>query len=312
MISAVVITHDSAGCIADCLTSVRRALPEAEIVVVDNDSHDRTMDVAAAMMDGVRLIQLNENVGFGRACNLGAEAAGHTHVLFLNPDTRVVDVDREALARLVTRRPFGLMAPAFDDERERCRVESHWVLELVSHTLMTLRPREWRVRVRYPRDGGDKWVSGAMLIAAREEFLTLGGFDPRFFLYYEDRDLSRRYRESGFPVETTDVLRGTHMGGSSSAQDGLRAEPMAWALLGWIEYVSIHSGSRAAHRAARAALLILRVLRAALRVLETTGWGRARRKARQLDEVFSFLAGRANSDDGRFCPEALNALRRLM
>jgi hypothetical protein len=57
--------------------------------------------------------------------------------------------------------------------------------------------------------------------------------------------------------------------------------------------------------------LTLRAVRTVLRALEATGWGRARRKARQLDDVLRLLAARAHSGDGRFCPDALNALRRL-
>jgi N-acetylglucosaminyl-diphospho-decaprenol L-rhamnosyltransferase len=311
MISAVVITYNSAGCIADCLTSIRRTLPDAEIVVVDNNSNDRTVDVATATSDGVRLIELKENVGFGRACNVGAGAAERPLVLFLNPDTRVGEIDRDGFARLITRRPFGLMAPAFDDESERRRVDSHWLPELISHAAGMLRPRDWRPpRVRHSRDGERAWVGAAMLLVARDEFLTLGGFDARFFLYYEDRDLSRRYRESGFPVETTVALRGTHQGGASSTHDGLGAGPTAWGLLGSIQYVSIYSGSAAAHRSAWATLFTLRAIRIVLRPLEAMGWERARRKSRQLDEVLQFMVTAANSGDGRFCPDALKAVRR--
>jgi hypothetical protein len=150
-----------------------------------------------------------------------------------------------------------------------------------------------------------------MLLVARDEFLTLGGFDSRFFLYYEDRDLSRRYRESGFPVGTTGALCGTHEGGASSTGHGMRAVPAAWGLLGWIQYVSIYNGSRAAFRSAWIALTTLRAMRATLRAFGATGWGRARRKARQVDDVLRFLASRASSSDTRFCPDALDVLRRL-
>lgn len=311
MVSVVVVTYDSAGCIAECLRSVRRELPDAELVVVDNASRDGTVDLVAAAMDGVRLIELDENVGFGRACNAGADAAAQPHVLFLNPDTRVAALDRDAFPRLLTRRPFGLVAPTLDDEPERLRVDSHWLRELASHTFEMLRPREFRRRRVRSRGSAGTWVSGAMLLVARDEFLALGGFDPRFFLYYEDRDLSRRYRLAGLPIVTTHALQGTHEGGASSTHDGTRAGSTAWGLLGWVQYVAIYSGSRTAYRCARAALLTLRAVRAALRPLDAAGWGRARRKVRQLDEVLQVLATRARSEDARFCPDALSVLRRL-
>ena len=311
MISAVVVTYDSATCVGRCLASVREFLPDAEVVVVDNGSHDETVRAIWAAAPDVHVIESGENVGFGRACNTGAEAAGGSHVLFLNPDAVVAAVDRGQLDRLLEARPFGQVAPALEGERDRRRAENSLMAEYFAHTFETLRPREWRPRVRLYEGAEPAWVSGAMLLVSREEFLGLGGFDPRFFFCYEDRDLSRRYRDAGLPIRTTDAIRGRHVSGSSSAHDGLRAGPMAWSLLGWIQYVAIHEDERAARRAARATLVTLRVLRLGMYPLAAMRWGRARRKARQLDELLRQLAERASSDDARFCPDALRVVRGL-
>lgn len=80
MISAVIVTYNSAGCVGRCLASVRDALPDAELVVVDNGSHDGTIRAVRAVAPQARLIESDENVGFGRACNIGAEAAGGSHL----------------------------------------------------------------------------------------------------------------------------------------------------------------------------------------------------------------------------------------
>ena len=150
-----------------------------------------------------------------------------------------------------------------------------------------------------------------MLLVARDEFLELGGFDPRFFLYYEDRDLSRRYHNANLPVRITKAIRGRHAAGTSSASDGLRAGPMAWSLLSWIQYIWIHEGERTAWRAARATLTTLRVLRLGAHALASLPWARARRKARQLDEVLRALTEHASGDDTGFCPDALRLVRGL-
>jgi N-acetylglucosaminyl-diphospho-decaprenol L-rhamnosyltransferase len=310
-ISAVVVTYDSAACVSRCLASVRDALPDAELVVVDNGSQDDTVGTVRAATPHVRVIEKNENVGFGRACNTGAKAARGSHVLFINPDSVLAQVDRSRLEGLLTAQPFGLVAPALDGEGDRRRAENSWPAEYFAHTLETLRPREWRARSRPYDHAKAAWVSGAILLVSREEFIGLGGFDPRFFLYYEDRDLSRRYRDAGLPVRTTDAIRGRHAAGSSSAHNGLRARPMAWSLLGWIQYLSIHEGEREARRAARATLVTLRGLRLGMRSLAALRWPRARRKARQLDELLRLLAECASDDDARFCPDALRVIRSL-
>jgi N-acetylglucosaminyl-diphospho-decaprenol L-rhamnosyltransferase len=310
-ISAVVVTYESAACISECLASVRAALPDAELVVVDNGSQDDTVATVRAATPSAQVIETGENVGFGRACNTGAEAAGGSHVLFINPDSVLDEVDRRRFEDLLTARPFGLVAPALEGEKDRRRAENSWAAEYFAHTFETLRPRESRPRSRPYEETKAAWVSGALLLVAREEFLGLGGFDPRYFLYYEDRDLSRRYRDAGLPVRITDAIRGRHAAGSSSADDGFRARPMAWSLLGWIQYVSIHEGERKARRAARAALVTLRVLRLGMRSLAAVRWPRARRKAQQLDELLRLLAERASDGDSRFCPDALRVIRRL-
>jgi GT2 family glycosyltransferase len=311
MISAVIVTYDSASCVGRCIASVRDALPDAELVVVDNGSHDNTVSLVRGSAPEARVMQSGENLGFGRACNAGAEAATGSHVMFLNPDAVVTAVDRERLDRLLTTRPFGLVAPVFEGEGDRRRPERSWAHEYLAHTLETLRPHGWRGRASHYQRERAAWVSGGMLLVSRKEFLELNGFDPRFFLYYEDRDLSRRYTSANLPIRTTDSIRGRHTPGTSSSSDGLRVGPMAWSLLGWIQYMCIHDGERAATRAARATLTTLRVLRFAVRALAALHWARARRKARQLDELLRFLAAQASGDDARFCPDALRVVRRL-
>ncbi|MGI8886646.1 MAG: glycosyltransferase family 2 protein [Gaiellaceae bacterium] len=312
MISAVVVTYDSAGCIGHCLTSVREVLPGVELIVVDNGSRDETVAAARAVAPDAQVIEIGENVGFGRACNIGAEAAAGHHLLFLNPDSSLLSADITRIDVLLAARPFGLIAPALEGELERRRAESSWITGYFNHTFETLRPREWRPRVRSSGDATSAWVSGAMLLVSREEFMRLGGFDPRFFLYYEDRDLSRRYREAGLPIQTTDAIHGRHAVGRSSASDGLCSWPAAWSLLGWIQYVAIHDDERAAKRLARATLATLRVLRLGTHALAATRWDRSQRKARQLDELLAHVAERSAGDDVRFCPDALRAVRGLI
>lgn len=316
MISAIVVTHNSAHCIGRCLSSLRDACGDAEILVVDNASHDDTVAQAVAVDPALRVIVNDENVGFGRACNAGAAAASESHVLFLNPDVEVTAIDSRRLRTMVNERPFGLVAPLFDGEADRRRAESAWFIEVRAHTVDTLRPREWSARSSPARSRSGWWVSGGMVLASREEFLQLGGFDPRFFLYYEDRDLSRRYRDAALPIRTTDAIRGRHLTGTSSRSPGtevrgddLAVQTMAWSLLGWLQYLSIHEGEQTAARAARATLVLLRGVRLVARGGAAVGWRRAREKARQLERLRTVLAQTATAADPPFCADALTLIR---
>jgi N-acetylglucosaminyl-diphospho-decaprenol L-rhamnosyltransferase len=311
VISVVIVTYESAICVGRCVESVRNALPQAELIVVDNNSRDESLAVVRTAAPEAHLIQIGENVGFGQACNSGVNAATRSHILFVNPDVVITGVSVEALRRLLATRPFGLVAPAFEDEGDRRRAENSWSSEFFAHTFETLRPRGVHRRSPRHRSARAAWVSGGLLLASRDEFLELGGFDPRFFLYYEDRDLSRRYRDANLPIRVTDAIRGRHTAGTSSALDDLRVAPMAWSLLGWIQYVAILEGQETARRAARATLITLRVLRRAVHLPAVLGSARARRKALQLEQLLATLTERAAGDDRRFCPDALEVIRNL-
>jgi N-acetylglucosaminyl-diphospho-decaprenol L-rhamnosyltransferase len=316
VISAVVVTYESASCIERCLASLREHLPTAELVVVDNASMDASADLARAA--GARVIELPRNVGFGRASNTGVAAASGEHILFVNPDVTLVSVGHEALRESLERRPFGLVPGKLIDSsgtlrHDRRLPEPSFLADFLTHTVGMLRPRGLRLPQRPRRQSSAGWASAALLLAARDEFERLGGFDPRFFLYYEDRDLAARYRAECLPLDVTDALVGVHLGGGSSEGDPLRVEPMGWAFLSWLEYEYIHRGERVTRVGAAAAWRTLRTIESALSLSASFAprAGRIARKRRQLDGLMAFLRERALTRDD-FCPEARSALARVL
>lgn len=158
-----------------------------------------------------------------------------------------------------------------------------------------------------------------MLLSARAEFLHSGGFRPEFFLYYEDRDLARRYRAAGLPVGTTRSIVAQHTPGTSSASDdSLRIAAGGWAYLGWIEYLSLWHGDATARLAAALVERLRRCTYAVLAGLESRGAlaDRVARKRRQLHGVDAFVrwqSGRADgtADDG-FCPHARKIIAEVV
>jgi GT2 family glycosyltransferase len=308
-LSVVVVTFNSAACLEACLGALSRQLPGAEVLVVDNASSDGTQAIARAAGAGV--LENERNDGFGRASNRGAREAARRHVLFLNPDVVVTRCDRDALAAILEATPLGLVGPARAGSGGLIgpQREPHPHVDWLEQTIGTVVPRELPRRAR-SRVEGD-WVSGSMLLVRRSEFDGLGGFDPRFFLYYEDRDLAARYRAANLPIRSTDAIAGAHAQGRSTHDDGLRVEPAGWAFLGWIEYVFVHRGEAAARRSARSARAALKGLAATLdAVAKVNPQQRVLRKRAQLTALLTFLQRQAAQplDDSSFCPDA----RRLL
>jgi N-acetylglucosaminyl-diphospho-decaprenol L-rhamnosyltransferase len=294
----VTVTFNSAGCVLECLRSLERRLPSAERIVVDNASTDGTPELVEAESPGTRVIRTGRNLGFGQGCNAGVDAASNEHVLLVNPDVSIVEVDEPGLARLESLPDLGLVAPLLSADagspaRSQLYRPRHWLVEALDHGLGPLRPRGGGAPRLAAAGDGRAWASGALLLVRRSEFQRVGGFATDLFLYYEDRDLSARYAEAGLPIGSTDALRGVHAGGRGSAVAGEGADRMAYSFLGFVEYLHGHRGERTARRAAAVTTASSGAARAAVAIAARVS-GRAERlerKRRQLEEFGRLVRG---------------------
>jgi N-acetylglucosaminyl-diphospho-decaprenol L-rhamnosyltransferase len=298
-LSVVVVSYNSSECLARCLSSVAEHLPDAEVLVVDNGSADASIAIARGFAPQVETIEVGANLGFGRAINLGAKRASGTQLLILNPDVTIVFASPESLAALAQTVPNGLVVPLLAGEPEvqpahqlyRLR---HWLGFEFRDLWAPLLPRELQRPRRVVEDPRQAWASGAMLLVRRDEFLELGGFDERYFLFSEDLDLSRRYHARGLELRTTDALAGIHVGGgSSSAVAGSPGVRAGWALLGVLEYVARWYGEVSATRAARIMLATFRLQIGFLSLATAAGSRRARLKLPEIVAVDRYMRTQA-------------------
>ena len=231
-VSIVVVGYGAPGWLDRCLVSLAGAGRPAlghEVVVVDNASTPPLRSTLTAPLDGVRLVTLERNVGFGRACNLGASLALGRRVLFLNPDTEVLPGAVDALAAFLDADPGrGLvggrtLTPDHDpDPASVWGAPSLWSQTCFATGLSTVFAGS---RAFDPESLG--WwghdterevgvVTGCLLMARREVFLDLGGFDERYFMYGEDVDLSVRARSAGYHPSFTPDAAVVHAKGATS------------------------------------------------------------------------------------------------
>jgi GT2 family glycosyltransferase len=296
LLSVVMVTYNSAACVGPALRAVREHLKGAEIVVVDNGSSDATLEAISAEAPTATVVSGHGNVGFGAACNRGVGVASHAHVLLLNPDV-LISAAAGLDPLLAGEGSFGLVAPAlaadgFETPRPQLFRERHWLAETLDHVVGPLWPRGWARRRPYADSTAAEWASGAALLLRRDEFAAVGGFDERLFLYYEDRDLSKRYLRAGLPIRATDGIAGKHAGGESSAADSLDALRLAFAVLGWLEYLAKWDGEARARRAAVVTLAALRIVQVLLGVATNArASSRLERKRRQLAALRGLLTG---------------------
>lgn len=179
---------------------------EAEVVVIDNNASSWRDAQRLRRLPGVSLLRWRRNRGFARAVNEATRLSQGEWVLLLNPDmTLAPDFLDEVLARckdFVTQPLLGIVGFKLHDHDGGSQRSSGPFPTFAGTFLRRLLPRsvrKYHVLQRPDRQEVD-WVSGCCLLIKRACWKELGGFDPSFFLYYEDVDLCRRARQAGWQV----------------------------------------------------------------------------------------------------------------
>jgi GT2 family glycosyltransferase len=231
-VSAILVNYNAGGELALALQSIADDLAERswEAVVVDNASSDGSVDAVARFAGHARVLRNHENVGFARGVNQGLAATSGPAVLIMNPDCRLLPGAFGALSReLDASDRVALVGPRMlnpdGSAQGSARGDPDMLTGLFGRTTLMRRalPRlavsRRNVVTDAAVDGASvevDWVSGACMLARRSALLQVGGFDERYFLYWEDADLCRRLRGQGYRIRY--VPRGTavHRVGHSS------------------------------------------------------------------------------------------------
>lgn len=231
-VSVIIVNYHTSELVTDCLRSLCAQCRgvELEVIVVDNASEpglQRKFDTLFPEL-GVKCLQLDENVGFGRANNAGAETATGRHLFFLNPDTILVNDAVSILSGYLDSHPdTGAVGGNLYDEGmnpmlsfRRRYPGIRWELNELLHN--------WPDRLRY----GDNrrfnhtgrpmqvaYITGADLMMPASLFHGIGGFSPEFFMYYEETDLCRRISRAGYRIMSIPEARIQHLEGGSFSPD---------------------------------------------------------------------------------------------
>jgi N-acetylglucosaminyl-diphospho-decaprenol L-rhamnosyltransferase len=200
-----------------------------EAMVVDNASSDGSADIVAEFAPQARVLRNTTNVGFGRGVNQGAAASAAPLVLIMNPDCRLEPGAIATMrAELQAHPSCALVGPRVLDPdgavQGSARGDPNILTGLFGRTgvLRNLLPST-SVAKRNVVTGtigqasvAVDWVSGACMLIRRQAFDDVGGFDPRYFLYWEDADLCRRLRAYGHQVRYVPAATAVHQVGHSS------------------------------------------------------------------------------------------------
>jgi N-acetylglucosaminyl-diphospho-decaprenol L-rhamnosyltransferase len=218
--------------IVDCGDSVD------EIVVVDSGSIEPLEPMLDKLADKslIKVVTSIDNIGYGRAINAGVAHSTGDVLVCLNADTQITPGAIAQLVATLQDETIGLAGALLVDDSGMRRDSAfhfhHWDTIAARRTPYgkTTRGRAELERFRYDDATYDApiadvdWVVGAAWAMTRTTWHEVGGFDPRFFMYFEDVDLSRRVHESGKRVVVASRAVIRHDEGGASRASSLRQQ----------------------------------------------------------------------------------------
>jgi N-acetylglucosaminyl-diphospho-decaprenol L-rhamnosyltransferase len=236
-LAVIIVSYNSAPWLVPCLSSLYAHAGDVRlgVIVVDNGSTDDSVELVEREFPQVRTVRA-ENRGFSAGNNAGLQFVTAPHVLFLNPDTEILDGTFGELLDLMEARPsvglIGCRQVAADGSlhptirrfpsaarylfaslgSERLPFDASWLGERV------------RKQSVYDREIRCDWTSGSFMLARTDAVLAAGAFDERYFLYSEEPDLCLRLHRRGWEVRHVPVMTILHHAGKAGLNERLVAQ----------------------------------------------------------------------------------------
>ncbi len=225
-LSIILVTFNSLPALKQSLISLTKSLNQNfELIVVDNNSTDNSVETVIAFFPQAKIIKNNYNAGFAKACNLGVKHANGEICLFYNPD---LEIDTDSLGNLIefmhktenVGAVSGRMRFPDDSFQSTCRHFPNTTNIFLSRgsALSKLIPTEKLYTLPdYEAVTKVDAVAGTFMAVKKDRFLQVGMFDERFFMYMEDTDLSYRLNLLGYSNYFLPQAGGIHLWGKGSS-----------------------------------------------------------------------------------------------
>jgi GT2 family glycosyltransferase len=304
--SVIIVSFNTRDVLRECLQALYRNAGSVsyETLVIDNASHDGSPEMVEAEFPWVRLIRCDKNLGFGNANNRGFEVASGRYIVLLNSDAFLQPDALERSVHHMDKNPsVGLAGGRLLDRdgslQPSSRMFPSYINELLVVSGLSTKYSKSRFFGRVDQTFADPlepaetdWVPGAFSIIRRNVLQQIGYFDERFFLYYEEVDLCRRLKASGFNVWYWPDIAVVHLGGESSKTiKHLKLSPSGLQLTLWrmrsrLLYYRKHHGASGVWMA----------------MMIEAWWNRLRL---MRNAVSNHVERKLNADDSRACIEVL-------
>lgn len=223
-VSVIIVNYKTCNLAQDCINSIFENTKNVsyEVIVVDNNSNDGSVETFSLLYPQIKIIPLNENIGFGSANNVGVKYAKGEYLFFLNPDTVLKNNALFILSSFLENHidvalcggtlfdQNGVILNSYSNE-----VFPFWrELKSVINILPVSSENHFSP-VEYQQC---KIICGADMMIRKSDFNLIGGFDTRFFMYYEEPDISIRLQKVGkkiYYIKESEII---HLEGQSECE----------------------------------------------------------------------------------------------
>jgi len=250
-VAIITVTYNSESFIEEYLNSITEFIKNQhhELIIVDNASQDKTCSIiekfatANDLSNNIHILHLSENMGFGKGCNKGAGIAKEhqaTHLWFLNPDTKIFPESGEELLLLIENNEAEFAGSVLLNDKHQPRSGAYRFPTICNVILSNLKlgfldrifkNHTTAVPIQNTTYKAD-WLTGASFMTTTNCFFKLKGFDPFYFLYFEEVDLFYKAKKAGYRVCASPASKVFHISGASTGMNNhkkaLKRRPKYW------------------------------------------------------------------------------------
>jgi hypothetical protein len=227
-VSVILVNYNTTQLTLNAINSVIEKTKEVlfEIIIVDNNSQDRSIDCVQQMFPNLRYIKSSENIGFGRANNLGAGYAMGNYLFFLNSDTLLINNAIQILFEfLEANLNVGICGGNLFDAignpiHSFMKYFRNPFTDIFEKTFLS---KVFKYYILHNQHNHENmaievaFITGADLFIRKEIFDNINGFDPDFFMYFEDAELGNRVKKKGYRIMSVPDAKIFHLVGASSS-----------------------------------------------------------------------------------------------
>jgi len=235
-VSVVIVNYNTRDILLQCLKTLYQYTKNVsmEVIVVDNDSHDGSVDAVRNAYPQVDLIPSDTNLGFGKANNLGMRKATGRYVCLVNSDVELLEDTFSIMIKYMDdNAKIGVTGPKTINGNKELNPNvrlaptlwnlfcDSYYLSKVLRFIPLFQGRTLR-NFDYDKISDVEVLSGCFMMVRKEALDEVGMFNDIFFIYGEDTDWNYRFLKAGWRVVYYPVSTVIHLEGASSSKEGVR------------------------------------------------------------------------------------------